>query len=93
MPFFEWLDQLPELDRVNLLRRDFTPELEARRREVLERDGLGAMARAVGMPLRPSDVTMLVAGVKYLDEAGRQSYATPVAAGRLSAAPSSTPAG
>lgn len=83
VPFFEWLDQLPELDRVNLLRRDFTPELEARRREVLERDGLGAMARAVGMPLRPSEVKMLVAGVKYLDEAGRQSYATPVAAGRL----------
>ncbi len=83
-PFFEWLDQLPELERINLLRRDFSPDAEAARRQVFQQQGLQGLAARGLMTLQPSQVVMLVNGVRYLDDVARQSYALEISAGRFS---------
>ncbi len=80
LSFFEWLDSLPELEQVNLLRQEVD---QARANQIMMRDGIQGLAARGGLTMMPSEVKMFVRGVAYLDEATRENYRIEIRAGLL----------
>ena len=86
-PFFDWLNGLPELERINLLRRDplsdaaMMNEYQVHAANTL--DTLRRMADDGALMLMPSEVNMFVQGVSYLDEVARSRYRLQIRGGRF----------
>lgn len=80
LPFFEWLDSMPELDRVNLLRQEID---RAEADAILKAEGIRGLAARGKLTLMPSEVKMFVKGVEYLNEATRVKYHVEISGGLL----------
>jgi hypothetical protein len=80
LPFFEWLESLPELEQINLLRQEIDP---AAANQIMRREGIQGLAARGGLTMMPSEVKMFVRGVAYLDDAARASYRLEIHGGLL----------
>ena len=80
LPFFEWLDSLPELERVNLLRQEIDPKVA---NAIMKAGGIQGLAARGGLTLAPSEVKMFVRGVEYLNDAARIKYRVELIGGLL----------